>query len=331
MILTGWYPIVDVVGAMFCPTALSARRNSTVTSRSSAQARSASDRSVISAWPDNWRLMSDRRVSSRRASSCWVKPPLFSSMIALSNSRRTRPMNLPAIRDRVSMSNRKNVIRRNPLYAQCRIDPQFAAQPADGDAIAPVEIMVLDRVSPISKHGNKTVLGHEPSEDTDIRRLQFPDGVLFRPDDAELLCKDELLPAQERIEQIVDLFRDRGVSELPRGLCAIKNVPQPGNELRRAVKQPKRLIAWREIDVDLHDRSTVHEIGDGRHGAQRSTFPKIAQSGRGQSYAIPLRLLHNKHAPIPSGRSPPGVGPLSQRGKDRPIVSRKVAAPAALS
>jgi hypothetical protein len=41
--------------------------------------------------------------------------------------------------------------------------------------------------------------------------------------------------------------------------------------------------------------------------------------------------LHNKHAPIPSGRSAPGVGPLSQRGKDRPIVSRKVAAPAALS
>src|SRR4029077_20316850 len=46
MIRTGWYPIVDVVGAMFCgamfcPAALSGRRSSNVISRPSAQARSA--------------------------------------------------------------------------------------------------------------------------------------------------------------------------------------------------------------------------------------------------------------------------------------------------
>src|SRR5712672_3446991 len=67
-------------------------------------------------------------------------------------------MNLPAKRDRVSMSNRKNVIRRNPLHAQCRIDAQFTAQPSDRDAITSVEIMVLDRVGPISEHGDKAVL-----------------------------------------------------------------------------------------------------------------------------------------------------------------------------
>ena len=97
MILTGWYPIVDVVGAMFCPAVPSARRNSNVISRPSAHARSASDRSVISVSPDNWRLMFDRSLSSRRASSCWVSPARFSSVMALSSSRRIRPISLPAV------------------------------------------------------------------------------------------------------------------------------------------------------------------------------------------------------------------------------------------
>src|SRR5262249_22061926 len=153
-------------------------------------------------------------------------------------------------------------IRRNPPHAQCRIDPQLAAQTPDRDTIAPIEIMILDRVSPISEHSNKTVFGHEPSEDTDVRRLQLPHGILFRPYDAELLCKDELLPTQERIEEIIDLFCDRAMPEHAGRLRAAEYVLQPRNELRRAVKQPKRLIPRCKIDVDLDDRSTFHEIGN---------------------------------------------------------------------
>ncbi|HEY0911025.1 MAG TPA: hypothetical protein VGD75_12415 [Bradyrhizobium sp.] len=115
-------------------------------------------------------------------------------------------MNLPAVRDRVLISNRKNVIRRSSLDTQRRIDTQLAPKPPDRDAIPPVEIMVLDDVSPITEHGNEAILRHEPPEYPDIRRLQFPDGVRFRPDDAKLPCKDQMLAAQERMKEIVDLL-----------------------------------------------------------------------------------------------------------------------------
>src|ERR1700761_5640760 len=191
---------------MFCPASSAGRRSSNVISRPSAQARSASDRSVISASPDNSRLMSERRPSSRRASSCWVTPARLCSVTALSNSLRTRPINLPAVRDRSSISKRKNVIGVHSLYTQRRIDTEFAPQPADRNSVSTVEIMIFYCVSPIAEHGDKAILRHEPAEYPDIRRLQFPDRIVFRANHAELSCKDQLLAAQERMKKIVDLL-----------------------------------------------------------------------------------------------------------------------------
>jgi len=111
-----------------------------------------------------------------------------------------------------------------------------------------------------------------------------------------LPCKDELLPAQERIEKIIDLFRDRAMSEQTRRLGAAKDFLQPCNELRRAVKQPKRLVARRKIDVDLHDCSAVHQIGNGRHGLDRQCFGQILQSASDDCRPNPQWLLWDKHA-----------------------------------
>src|SRR5207244_5579409 len=94
-------------------------------------------------------------------------------------------------------------------------------------------------------------------------------------------------------------------------------------ELSRALKRPMRLMTRGEIDVDLDDRSTVHEIGDGRHGmnGQRS------QELRNPCEAIVTLFRHDCCTTTTrralNGRSYLRVGPLSQRGKDRPIVSPK--------
>src|SRR6202000_2124639 len=157
--------------------------------------------------------MWDRRLAKRRASSSCVRPAPFSSVIALRSSLRTRPINLPAVRDRASMSNRKNVIGRNSLYTQRRIYSQFAAQPPDRDAVPSIQIMILDRVSPISEHGDKAIPGHEPTKNPNIRRLQFPDSIVLNPDNAKLSCKDERRTAQERMEKIVNLLCRGGVTE----------------------------------------------------------------------------------------------------------------------
>src|ERR1700749_4060822 len=127
--------------------------------------------------------MFKRPLCSRLASSCWVRPASFRSVIARSSSLRTRPISLPAVRDRASMSNRKNVIGINSFYTQRRVNSQVAPQPPDRNPIASIEIMVLNCVTPISEHRHKTVLGHEPTENTDIGRLQFPDGIVFGPND----------------------------------------------------------------------------------------------------------------------------------------------------
>ncbi len=158
------------------------------------------------------------------------------------------------------MSNRNNVIRCNPLYAKRRIDAEFATQPSDSDAVTPIEIMVLYCVSPISERGNEAVLRHEPSKNPDVRRLQLPNGIVLSADGTELPCKDELRAAQERIEEVVDLFGRGHVPDAVRRLGAVKHVPEPLDELWRRVQQTKRLIAWRKIELDPYDRPAVHEI-----------------------------------------------------------------------
>lgn len=170
------------------------------------------------------------------------------------------------------MSNRKNVIRRNSPYTQRLVDTQFASQPPDREAITPVQIMVFDCVSPIAEHGNKAILGHEPTEDTNIRRLQFPDCIFLSPDDAKLSCKDQMLATQERMKKIVNLLCSRSTSEQLRRLLAVKDLLQPSNKLRRAVKQSQWLIASRELDVDFYNRSIVHEVCDGRHVLNKQRF-----------------------------------------------------------
>src|SRR5215475_10594982 len=111
--------------------------------------------------------------------------------------------------------------------------------------------MVLDRVSPISKHGDEAIPGHEPAENPDIRSLQLPYCILFGTNDPELPCKDQRLTAQERMEKIVNLFCRRRAAENSRRLCAGENILQPCREWRRPVKQPHRLIARPEFDLDL--------------------------------------------------------------------------------
>src|SRR6202000_711382 len=157
--------------------------------------------------------MWERRLSRRCASSSCVRPAAFSSGIALISTLRTRPINLPAVRDRASISNRKNVIRRNSLYTQRRINAQFAAQPPDRDAVPSIQIMVLDRVSPISEHGDKAIPGHAPTKNPTVRCFQFPDSIVLNPDNAKLPCKDERRTAQERMEKIVNLLCRGGVTE----------------------------------------------------------------------------------------------------------------------
>src|ERR1700761_5862990 len=222
--------------------------------------------------------MLNRPLCSRRASSCWVRPASFCSVIARSSSLRIRPISLPAARERASISNRKNVIRINSLYTQRRVDSQLAPQSPDRDAISSVKIMVLNCVSPISEHGYKTIPGHEPSENTNIRRLQFPDGIIFGTNDAELSCKDQWLAAQERMKKIVNLLRWRGLAELPRWLNAGQDLAQPVDELRRAVQQSKRLVARRQFDIDFDDGATGKQVGDGRHQLSISISRKISHS-----------------------------------------------------
>lgn len=264
----------------------SGRRNSKVISRSSAQARSASDRNVISVSPDNWRLTLERWLSRRRASSCCVRPVPFSSVIALSNSLRTRPINRPAVRDRASISNRKNVIRRNSLHTQRRIGTQLAAQPSDRDAISSIQIMILDCVSPISEHSDEAIFGHEPTKNTNVRRFQFPDGVILSPDNTKLPCKDQRRTAQERMKKIVNLLRRRGVTKEPRRLCAAEYLSQPFNKLGRAIEQPQRLITRREFDLDPNNRSTVNEFCDGRHVLTKQRSGEKCGSTEAEFYSI---------------------------------------------
>jgi hypothetical protein len=158
--------------------------------------------------------------------------------------------------------------------------------------------MVLDCISPISEHGDKAILGDEPPEDTDIRRLQFPDRILFRPNNPKLPCKDEMLAAQERMEEIVDLLGGRSMTEQPRGLTALKGPPQPFNELWRTIEQPQRLSGRRKIDIDSYDHSAIHKIGDGRHERLISVEAETT-SAEAICYAILLRLplLHDCHGP----------------------------------
>ena len=67
------------------------------------------------------------------------------------------------------------------------------------------------------------------------------------------------------MEKIVNLLDRRSMTDQLRGLTTLENSPQPFNELWRAIEQPHRLGGWREIYLDFHDRSVVHEVGDGRH------------------------------------------------------------------
>src|SRR6201996_9587823 len=205
--------MVDVTGAMFCPSVRTGRRNSTVTSRSSAQSRSARHRKVISASPESCRLMIERCANSRCASSCCVRPAPRSSMTAFRSSRRTRPISRAAFRDRAEMSKRKNVIGRAPFYAQTIVDTELSAQPPDRDPVAAIEIMIFDRVGPVAEHGSKTILGEKPAEDPHIRCLQLPHGIVLDADGPKLSFKDQRRPAKEQIEQIFDLPARRHVGE----------------------------------------------------------------------------------------------------------------------
>jgi hypothetical protein len=90
------------------------------------------------------------------------------------------------------------------------------------------------------------------------------------------------------MEEIIELLSGRGLTEPLRGLVAAKNFLQPFNELRSAVKQPKRLIARRKLDVNFDDRSAFHDICDGRHGLNDQRFREAAAQTGSSSYAISL-------------------------------------------
>ena len=62
-----------------------------------------------------------------------------------------------------------------------------------------------------------------------------------------------VLKAREQVAVEVKCHLDRAMSEQTRRLGAAKDLLQPSNELRRAVKQPKRLIARREDNPLIRD------------------------------------------------------------------------------
>ncbi len=74
------------------------------------------------------------------------------------------------------------------------------------------------------------------------------------------------------MEEIVNLLRGRSIAEKLRRPSPVKKLPQPSDKLWRTVKQSQRLIARRKLDVDFYNRSTVHEICDGRHVLNEQRF-----------------------------------------------------------